>query len=227
MVQDVVRNKRFGEEAGQEGRGSVVPGPSMAEQVLEGFDLTQLQGNGRAQVNNPIAQRLRREQRYKEIQTGARIYDGVARAELFQKGLAVAEQLLAEVDSPKLLHQWATGVALLDDRLRLHEGEATSRTEIVHDPSAARARIMSRLAEVEEAMERNVVAAVAAVATTIDGTARETGSGSTLQAMGMSKADDQTEEFASDDAERPKLQLVANTNTNTNTNTTGNRPPFA
>jgi hypothetical protein len=224
MVQDVVRNKRFGEEAGQEGRGSVVPGPSMAEQVLEGFDLTQLQGNGRAQVNNPIAQRLRREQRYKEIQTGARIYDGVARAELFQKGLAVAEQLLAEVDSPKLLHQWATGVALLDDRLRLSEGEATSRTEIVRDPSAARARIMSRLAEVEEAMERNVVAAVA---TTIDGTARETGSGigsgSTLQAMGMSKADDQTEEFASDDAERPKLQLVANTHTNT----TGNRPPFA
>jgi hypothetical protein len=84
-------------------------------------------------------------------------YDQIARGRLFDDMLRKAEELLPGVENPKELQQLAGAVALLDDRKRLAEGEATSRHELVSGDTA-RARVLARL----EAM-----------AQVIDGSARD------------------------------------------------------
>jgi hypothetical protein len=85
------------------------------------------------------------------------------RARIYNGGLVLAREMLEYLETPKELHQWASAVSILDDRLRLHEGEATARTEII-SPDDARSTIMRRLEEMERANKNNVI---------IEGQARE------------------------------------------------------
>jgi hypothetical protein len=85
------------------------------------------------------------------------------RARIYNGGLVLAREMLEYLETPKELHQWASAVSILDDRLRLHEGEATARTEII-SPDDARSAIMRRLEEMERANKNNVI---------IEGQARE------------------------------------------------------
>jgi hypothetical protein len=78
------------------------------------------------------------------------------RARIYNGGLVLAREMLEYLETPKELHQWASAVSILDDRLRLHEGEATARTEII-SPDDARSTIMRRLEEMERANKNNVI----------------------------------------------------------------------
>jgi hypothetical protein len=70
-----------------------------------------------------------------------------ARLELLNRLFAKADALLAGVDSPLHLQQLATATAVLIDKRRLEDGDATARTEVASPAADARERIAGRLDE--------------------------------------------------------------------------------
>lgn len=70
-----------------------------------------------------------------------------ARLELLNRLFAKADSLLATVDSPLHLQQLATATAILIDKRRLEDGDATARTEVASPAGGARERIAGRLDE--------------------------------------------------------------------------------
>lgn len=75
-----------------------------------------------------------------------RTFDQTRRLEVIDELVAKARSLVPSVDDPQKLTQLITGVAILIDKRRLEDGEATSRTETRTDGDT-RERLIGRLDE--------------------------------------------------------------------------------
>jgi len=72
-------------------------------------------------------------------------YDQTARLALLNAGFDKAGELLAAITTPNHLQTWSVALAVLIDKRRLEDGEATARTDVV--TSDVRDRIARRLDE--------------------------------------------------------------------------------
>src|SRR5215213_336527 len=73
-----------------------------------------------------------------------RDYTIARRVELLSEFFTVAQAMLVDLKSPQEFQQLTTAFAILIDKRRLEDGEATSRSE-VHDHDSARQQLTQRL----------------------------------------------------------------------------------
>lgn len=71
-------------------------------------------------------------------------YAQANRLQLLNAGFDKAQEMLDQIRDPHQLQQWSVAIAVLIDKRRLEDGEATSRSE-VSNADDARSRLASRL----------------------------------------------------------------------------------